>query len=144
MGLKLSRVPTPLGNYLPAVRVDNLLILSGVLPIRGNRLAYTGRVGQELTTEQGYEAARTAAINALSVIKSELGSLNNVERVLRLVGYVASGEGFTQQSRVVDGASDLLVEVFGENGKHARVAVGVAWLPANSPVELELMVLVGK
>ncbi|RLG72959.1 MAG: RidA family protein [Methanobacteriota archaeon] len=140
LGLKLSPVPTPLGNYLPAVRVNNLLILSGVLPIRGNTLAYTGRVGEEITIEQGYEAARTATINALSIIKNELGSLNNVERVLRLVGYVSSGEHFTQQSRVVDGASDLLVDVFGENGKHARVAVGVAWLPGNSPVELELVV----
>jgi enamine deaminase RidA (YjgF/YER057c/UK114 family) len=105
-----------------------------------DRPLYTGKLGREVTLEQGYEAAKVAALNALSIIKSSLGSLEKVRRVVRLVGYVASAEGFNEQPKVVNGASDLLIQVFGEKGKHSRVAVGVMELPRGAPVEIEMIV----
>lgn len=140
LGYSLPEPPKPIASYVPSVKVGKLLFVSGVLPIVNDTLPYVGKLGREVTLEQGYEAAKVAALNALSIIKSSLGSLEKVERFVRLVGYVASTDGFTEQSKVINGASDLLIQVFGERGKHARVAVGVAELPRGAPVEIEMIV----
>lgn len=140
MGVELPTAPKPVANYVPAVRSGRLLFLSGVLPMKNGRLSYTGKLGRDLTVEQGVEAARLALLNALAILKSELGDLDRIGQVVRMTGHVASAEGFIQQPAVVNGASDLLVAAFGEAGRHARVAVGAAELPLNAPVELELIV----
>ena len=142
LGIELPVPPTPVATYVPAVRAGDLLFLSGVIPVRQGKLTVEGKLGRDLTVEQGYEAARIALLNALSIVRTEMGSLDRVKRIVRLVGYVASAEGFAQQPAVINGASDLLVNIFNEAGRHARVAVGAAQLPLNSPVELELIVQV--
>ncbi|MGH7257837.1 MAG: RidA family protein [Nitrospiraceae bacterium] len=142
LGLEFPTPPKPLASYIPAVQVGELLFLSGVLPLRNGQLLVTGKIGRDLTVDQGREAARLAVLNALAIARSELGTLDRIKRVVRMVGHVASGEGFVQQPAVINGASDLLVELFGEAGRHARVAVGAAELPLNSPVELELIFMV--
>ena len=142
LGLALPTPPKPVANYIPAVRVGPLLFTSGVLPMRDGKPAYEGKLGRELSVEQGQEAARLAVLNALSVVKQELGSLDQVGRIVRLTGHVASAPGFTQQPAVLNGASDLLVAVFGESGRHTRVALGAAELPLGSPIELELIIQV--
>jgi enamine deaminase RidA (YjgF/YER057c/UK114 family) len=116
------------------------LFLSGVLPFQDGQLAFRGKLGRDLTVDKGYEGARLAVLNALALVKQECGSLDQVKRIVRLVGHVASAEGFIQQPAVINGASDLLVKIFGEAGRHARLAVGAAELPLNAPVELELIV----
>ncbi|MBQ28030.1 MAG: hypothetical protein CMH81_07850 [Nitrospiraceae bacterium] len=136
----LPAPPSPLGSYVPAVLSGNLLFLSGILPLRGGKLAYEGKLGADVAVEEGYEAAKLTAIVALASIKKQLGSLNQVARVVRVCGHVASAPGFTQQPQVVNGASDFLVDVFGDIGRHARLALGAAELPLNSPIELELIV----
>ncbi|MBX3302808.1 MAG: RidA family protein [Nitrospira sp.] len=138
--LELPAPPKPLANYVPVVRVGDLLFLSGVLPSRDGQLIMTGKLGQGLTVEQGAEAARVAVLNGLSTIRSAAGSLNDVKQIVKMVGYVACNPGFTDQPQVLNGASDLLVSLFGDAGRHARVAVGVAELPRNAPVEIELIV----
>jgi len=140
IGLALPSPPKPVATYVPAVQAGDLLFVSGVLPIREGKLTVEGKLGRDLTVEQGYEAARVALLNALAIVKSQLGSLDRVKQVVRMVGYVASAEGFVQQPMVVNGASDLLVKLFGDAGRHARIAVGAAQLPLNAPVELELIV----
>lgn len=140
LGIALPSPPQPVATYVPAVRVGDLLFVSGVIPCHDGKLAVTGKLGRELSVEQGYEAARLAVLNALAIVRRELGSLDHVKRIVRLVGYVASAEGFVQQPAVVNGASDLLVMVFDEAGRHARVAVGAAELPLHAPVELELII----
>ncbi len=140
LGYSLPEPPKPIASYVPSVRVGKLLFVSGVIPLVNDRLLYAGKLGREVTVEQGYEAARVAALNALSIIKSSLGSLEKVRRIVKLVGYVASAEGFSEQPKVVNGASDLLIQVFGERGKHSRVAVGVIELPRGAPVEIEMIV----
>jgi len=140
LGIELPAPPKPVATYVPAVQAGELLFLSGVIPLRDGKLAVEGKLGKDLTIEQGYEAARIALLNALAVIHQELGTLDRVRRIVRLVGYVASAQGFVQQPAVINGASDLLVRVFEEAGRHARVAVGAAELPLNAPVELELIV----
>jgi enamine deaminase RidA (YjgF/YER057c/UK114 family) len=142
MGIRLPQVPRPVANYVPAVRVGEWLFTSGVLPMREGKPAFEGRLGQELTVEQGVEAARSALLNALAIVKDAVGDLDRVERVVKLSGYVASAPGFHQQPAVLNGASDLLVLAFGEAGRHARAAVGVASLPLNAPIELELILRV--
>ncbi len=142
LGLVLPAPPKPVATYIPAVRVGDLLFLSGVIPLQDGRLAAEGKVGKALTVEQGYAAARIALLNALAIVRGEIGSLDRVRRVVRLVGYVASAEGFVQQPAVINGASDLLVQIFDEAGRHARVALGAAELPLNAPVELELILQV--
>lgn len=144
LGLTLPPPPTPVATYVPAVMAGDLLFLSGVIPFRDGKLAREGKLGRELTVEQGYEEARIALLNALAIVRRELGTLDRVRRVVRLVGHVASAEGFVQQPLVINGASDLLVSLFGEAGRHARVAVGAAQLPLNAPVELELIFLVAQ
>jgi enamine deaminase RidA (YjgF/YER057c/UK114 family) len=140
LGIELPAPPKPVATYVPAVQAGDLLFLSGVIPVRNGKLTMEGKLGRDLTVEQGYEAARIALLNALSIVRAELGTLDRVKRIVRLVGHVASAEGFVQQPAVINGASDLLVSIFDEAGRHARVAVGAAQLPLNSPVELELIV----
>jgi enamine deaminase RidA (YjgF/YER057c/UK114 family) len=142
LGLTLPPPPTPVASYVPAVRSGDLLFLSGILPMKDGTPAWTGKLGRELTVEQGAEAARLACLNALAVVKAELGSLDAVARIVRLGGHVASAEGFTQQPAVVNGASDLLVTIFGDAGRHARLALGAAELPLGAAIELELIVRV--
>ncbi len=142
LGLVLPPAPRPVATYVPAVKAGELLFLSGVLPFRDGALACAGKLGTDVTVEQGYEAAKLAVMNALAIARSELGTLDRVKRVVRMVGYVASGQGFHQQPAVVNGASDLLVTLFEDAGRHARIAVGAAELPLNAPVELELILLV--
>jgi enamine deaminase RidA (YjgF/YER057c/UK114 family) len=138
--IELPSPPKPVASYVPAVRSGNLLFLSGVLPFRDGQLTLTGKVGREVTPDQGRDAARTAVLNALAIARQELGALDRIKKMVRMVGHVASAEGFVQQPAVINGASDLLVQIFGEAGRHARVAVGAAELPLNSPVELELII----
>ncbi|MBI3604384.1 MAG: RidA family protein [Nitrospirae bacterium] len=140
LGIELPPSPKPVANYVPAVEAGDLLFLSGVLPFRDGALAWTGKLGRDLTVEQGYEAAKISLLNGLAIVRSRLGTLDRVKQVVRLVGHVASAEGFGQQPAVINGASDLLVGLFGEAGRHARVAVGAAELPLNAPVELELII----
>jgi enamine deaminase RidA (YjgF/YER057c/UK114 family) len=139
LGIALPAPPKPVATYIPAVRAGRLLFLSGVIPFQDGKLALVGKVGKDLGVEQGYEAARIALLNALAIVRGELGTLDRVKRCVRMVGYVASAEGFVQQPAVINGASDLLVKIFGEAGRHARVAIGAAELPLNAPVELELI-----
>ena len=143
LAIELPSPPRPVATYLPAVQVGDLLFLSGMLPFRDGALALVGKLGGDLKVAQGYEAARLALLNALAVVRDEMGTLDRVSKVVRLVGYVASAEGFVEQPAVINGASDLLVEVFGEAGRHARIAVGVSELPLNAPVELEMILQVG-
>lgn len=140
LGITLPPPPKPVATYIPAVLTGQLLFLSGVVPFRDGKLVLEGKLGKDLTVDQGYEAARIALLNALAIVRSELGSLDRVAKVVRLIGYVASAEGFIQQPAVINGASDLLVRIFGEAGRHARAAVGAAGLPLDAPVELELIV----
>jgi enamine deaminase RidA (YjgF/YER057c/UK114 family) len=142
LGIELPPPPKPVASYVPAVLVGDLLFLSGILPFRDGHVAVTGKVGQEVTVERGAEAARLALLNALAVVKQELGSLDRVRRIVRVVGHVASAAGFVQQPAVINGASDLLVQLFGEAGRHARVALGAAELPLHAAIELELLVQV--
>ncbi len=140
LGLALPAPPKPVANYVPVVRTGDLLFLSGVLPSRDGQLIMTGKLGQNLSIEQGMEAARVAVLNGLSIIQQEAGSLDRVKRIVKMVGHIASAPGFTDQPQVLNGASDLLVSLFGDAGRHARVAVGAAELPRQAPVEIELIV----
>jgi enamine deaminase RidA (YjgF/YER057c/UK114 family) len=139
LGLELPPAPKPVATYIPAVRAGSLLFLSGVLPMQNGQLAYAGKLGRELTVSQGAEAAKLALLNALAIVKQELGSLDAITRVVKVVGHVASAEGFTEQPQVLNGASDLLVAIFGEAGRHARVATGAAELPRRAAVEIEVI-----
>jgi enamine deaminase RidA (YjgF/YER057c/UK114 family) len=140
LGITLPPAPKPIAAYIPAVRSGNLLYLSGVIPIVDGKMTYIGKLGKEVPVEDGYEAARIALLNALAIIKGEVGSLDQIERIIKLTGYVASSPGFTQQPAVINGASDLLLKIFGEKGLHSRVSVGAAELPLGAPVELDLLV----
>jgi enamine deaminase RidA (YjgF/YER057c/UK114 family) len=142
LGFKLPQAPKPVATYVPAVRAGELLFLSGVLPMQNGQLAFTGKLGRELTVEQGMEAARITILNALAIAKQELGTLDRIARVVKVVGHVASAEGFTDQPQVLNGASDLLVEIFGEAGRHARVAIGAAELPRRAAVEIEVILAI--
>lgn len=142
LGLELPEAPKPVATYVPAVRAGNLLFLSGVLPMRNGQLAYAGKLGREFSITEGAEAAKIAILNALAIAKQELGSLDRIARVLKVVGHVASAEGFTDQPQVLNGASDLLVAIFGEAGRHARVATGAAELPRRAAVEIEVILSV--
>ena len=139
LGIGLHTIPKPLGSYVPFVRTGNLVYLSGMLPLKDGNLLKTGRVGDTVSLDDAVFCARTAAINALAVLKSAVGSLDNVKRCVKISGFVASSADFTDQPKVINGASDFLFEVFGEAGRHARAAVGVNILPLNSPVEIEFI-----
>ena len=139
-GIVLATPGKPVANYVNAVRVGNLLYLAGKGPTKPDGSNITGKVGKDLTIEQGYEAARLTAINHLAVLKAELGSLNKVKRIVKVLGMVNCTEDFKDQPKVVNGYSDLMVEIFGDKGKHARSAVGMYALPSNIAVEVEVIV----
>lgn len=130
----------PAGNYLPAVRTGNLVYVSGQLPKVEGKIAFKGRVGKDLNLESARRAARACVVNILAVLKQELGGLDKIKRVIRLSGFVNSYPGFQEQPKVMDAASDLLVELFGEAGRHSRVAVGVVELPMGAAVEVDMIV----
>jgi enamine deaminase RidA (YjgF/YER057c/UK114 family) len=136
----LPEAQKPVANYVNVVRVGNLLFLAGKGPTKPDGSNITGKVGKDLTIEQGYEAARLTAINHLAVLKAELGSLNKVKRIVKVLGMVNCTEDFKDQPKVINGYSDLMVEIFGDKGKHARSAVGMYALPSNIAVEVEVVV----
>ncbi|MEU0689947.1 RidA family protein [Streptomyces uncialis] len=140
LGLTLPQVAAPLAAYQPAVRTGSHVHTAGQLPMVEGTLAVTGKVGAEVTAEEAKDLARVCALNALAAVKSVVGDLDRVARVVKVVGFVASASDFTGQPGVLNGASELLGEVFGEKGVHARSAVGVAVLPLDAPVEVELLV----
>ena len=142
LGIALPPAPKPVAAYIPAVRAGDLLFLSGTGPFKDGQIAFTGKLGKDLTVEQGYDAARLTLLNALAMVRQELGTLDRVVRIVRVTGHVASAEGFTQQPAVINGASDLLVQIFGEAGRHARLALGAAELHLNMAIELELILQV--
>jgi enamine deaminase RidA (YjgF/YER057c/UK114 family) len=142
LGLELPPVPAPVAAYVPAVRVGDLVHSSGQLPSRAGELTATGKVGAEVSAEVASACARTAVLNALAAVSEAAGGIDEIARVVRVVVFVASAPDFTAQAQVGNGASTLLGEVFGEAGRHARSAVGVAVLPLDAPVEVELVVQV--
>ena len=140
LGLMLPEVAAPVAAYVPAVRTGSYVYTSGQLPMVDGKLAATGKVGAEVDADRAKELAATCALNALAAVKAELGDLAQVRRVVKVVGFVASAPDFTGQPGVVNGASELLGKVFGDAGVHARSAVGVAVLPLDAPVEVEIIV----
>lgn len=140
LGIELPAVATPAGAYVPAVISGNLVFTAGQIPLVEGKLMAEGKVGAEISPEQGREIARRCALNAIAAVKSVIGDLNRVKKVVKVVGFVASVPEFTGQPGVLNGASELLEQVFGEAGIHARSAVGVAALPLDAPVEVELIV----
>ncbi|MCL4132870.1 UNVERIFIED_CONTAM: hypothetical protein GTU68_064281 [Idotea baltica] len=140
LGIDLPTPSAPVANYVNAVRTGNLIFLAGKGPTFPDGTHMTGRVGDDLSIEQGYEAARLTGINQLAVLKAELGNLNKVKRIVKVLGMVNATPDFTDHPKVVNGYSDLMVEVFGEKGKHARAAVGMGSLPSNIAVEIEMIV----
>jgi enamine deaminase RidA (YjgF/YER057c/UK114 family) len=140
LGIALPPVPTPQAAYLPAVRTGNLVYTSGQLPFVDGKLPVTGKVGAEVSVEEAVECARLCALNAVAAVADELGELDLVARVVKVVVFVSSAPDFTAQAQVGNGASEFLGEVFGEAGRHARSAIGVATLPLDTPVEVELIV----
>ena len=139
LNIVLPEVP-PLGNYLPAVRTGNLVFISGQLPKMEGRIAFKGRVGRDLNLESARRAAKACLANVLSVLKEEIGTLDKVKKFVRITSYINTYPGFNEHSKVMDAASDLLVEIFGEAGKHSRVVVGVVELPLVAAMEMEAIV----
>lgn len=139
LGLALPEVAKPAAAYTPAVRTGSLVYTSGQVPFRNGELIYAGKVGAEVTPEQGYECARQCALNSLAAVASEVGDLSAIVRVVKVLGFVASAPEFTGQPKVINGASELLQDVLGDAGKHARSAVGMAVLPLDAPVEVEMI-----
>jgi len=141
LGIVLPPAPKPVASYVPCVRTGNLLIVSGQLPFRDGTLLATGRVPDPVSVERAQEAARQCILNGLAVVAGECGgSIDRVARIVRLGVFVASGDGFTEQPEVSNGASDLLQQIFGSSGRHARAAVGTNALPLGASVEIEMMV----
>ncbi len=139
LGITLPPKPIPVANYIPSVRVGKLLFLAGHVPIRDGKPTVRGKLGRELSVEEGYKVAREVGLNMLATVRGALGSLDKVKRVVKVLAMVASAEGFTDQPKVINGFSDLMVEVFGEAGRHARSAVGMAELPLGVPIEIEMI-----
>ena len=140
LGITLPTVPEPMGNYVHAVRTGNLLFLSGKGPREAEGGVSTGKVGSDVTLEQGYQDARSVGITLLAVMENELGSLDGVRQIVKVLGMVNSAPDFTDHPKVINGCSDLFVEVFGDKGRHARSAVGMGALPGNITVEIEVIV----
>lgn len=139
LGIELPAVPKPAGLYAPCVRSGNQLFVSGQVPMKDGAPALVGKLGAEVTIEQAAPLARQCALQALAIVRQEVGSLDNVTKVIRVGGFVASAAGFTDHPKVINGASQLLLDVFGEAGRHARIAVGLAELPSGVPVEIEFL-----
>jgi enamine deaminase RidA (YjgF/YER057c/UK114 family) len=140
LGYVLPPSPTPAAAYLPAVKSGNLVFTAGMLPMQAGEVKFAGKVGADLTLEQGGKAAEMCLLNGLAAIKGVIGDLDKIARVVKLSGYVNSAAGFIEQHKVMNYASELLQKIFGESGKHARIAVGVAGLPLNVAVEVDLIV----
>lgn len=140
MGLALAAPTKSAGNYVKVVRTGNLLFLAGHISTRADGSTITGKLGKDLTIEQGYEAAKAATVSVLSTLKADLGELGRIRRIVKVTGFVSSMPDFTDQPKVVNGCSDLLVALFGDKGKHARSAVGMVALPLNAAVEIEMVV----
>lgn len=143
LGLVLPAVAKPAGAYVPAVRTGRYVYTSGQLPMVDGKLPATGKVGADVTAEEAARLARICALNALAAASQAAGGLGAIKRIVKVTGFVSSAPDFTAQAQVVNGASELLIEVLGENGRHARSAVGMAVLPLNTPVEVELIAEVG-
>ena len=139
LGIELSTPSSPVANYVNSVRSGNLLFISGKGPLKNDGNYIKGKVGSDLTIEQGYEAARITAVNLISTIKASVGDLKKVKRVLKVTGMVNAASNFTDHPKVVNGCSDLIVEVFGDRGKHTRAAVGMGSLPSNIAVEIDMI-----
>ncbi|MFA5803438.1 MAG: RidA family protein [Melioribacteraceae bacterium] len=142
LGYDLPTPAKPLAVYIPAQRSGDLIFTSGQLPTKEGKLIAEGKVGYDVSEEKGIECARVSAINCLAAIKMVINNLDKIEQVVKLVVFVNSADGFTAQPKIANGASEFLVQVFGEKGKHARSAVGVSELPINAPVEIEMIVRV--
>jgi len=142
MGITIPEVVKPLAAYIPAMQVGDPVRTSGQVPISEGKIKYIGKVGKDLSEEEGKEAAKLCALNCLSAIKSIVGSLDKIKKVVKLTVFVNSAEGFTAQPKVANGASEFIGEIFGDAGKHVRSAVGVSELPLNSAVEIEMIVQV--
>lgn len=140
LNITLPEPPQPVANYVNGVRTGNLIFLAGKGPKRADGTEITGKLGQDVSIEEGYEGARLTAINQMSVLKAMLGDLKKVKRIVKVLGMVNSDPAFIDQPKVINGFSDLMVDVFGERGKHARAAVGMASLPRGQAVEIELVV----
>lgn len=140
LGLTIPPTPKPAANYVPAVKTGKLIFASGQTPTVNGQLSIKGKLGREVSIEEGQQAARISLLNALSAVRSVAGSLDEITRIVKLNGSVASAEGFGEQPQVINGASLLLEDIFGETGKHARAALGLAELPNGAPVEIELIV----
>jgi len=143
MGLTLPTAPEAVANYVRAVQAGDLVFVSGHGPVRDGTLAYTGKLGREYKVDEGYEAAKLVMLNCLASLKATIGDLDRVKRIVKLLGMVNSMPDFGDQPKVINGASDLLVALFGDKGRHARSAVGMAALPFGMPVEIEMIVQVG-
>ena len=139
LGIELPEAPVPAGNYIPAVKTGNLLFISGQIPLENGKVAYTGKVSDD-NLETAQKSAKSCAINILAQIKREAGSLDKVTRIVRLSGFVNSVPEFSQHPKVINAASDLMFEVFGEKGKHARIALGAGSLPLDSMTEIDVIV----
>jgi enamine deaminase RidA (YjgF/YER057c/UK114 family) len=139
LGITLPPVTAPIGSYVPGIRTGNLVLVSGQLPFKDGRLTVTGKVGADVTVEQAIAAARQAGLNALAIAAHTAGGIDRIARIVRLAVFVNSAPGFSEQPTVANGASDLMVEVFGDAGRHVRAAVGASELPRNAAVEVELM-----
>ena len=142
LGFKIPPAPKPLAAYIPATKVGNFVFTSGQVPVVNGKIIYTGKVGKDLTEDDARKAAELCLINCLSTVKSVIGNLDNIKRIVKLTVFVNSANDFTAQPMVANGASELLEKIFGENGKHVRSAVGVNELPLNSAVEIEMIALV--
>ena len=140
LGITIPEPVKPLAAYIPAMQVGNLVMTSGQVPISAGVVKYQGKVGKDLSEEEGKAAAKLCAINCLSAVKSVIGNLDKIKRILKLTVFIASAEGFSAQPKVANGASEFIGEIFGEAGKHVRSAVGVSELPLNSAVEIEMIV----
>jgi enamine deaminase RidA (YjgF/YER057c/UK114 family) len=139
LGFTLPLAAKPLAAYIPGVRVNNLVYTSGQVPLLNGEIKFKGKVGRDLSEEDGKRAAEICALNCLSIIKDIAGDLNLVKRIIKLTVFISSAEGFTNQPEVANGASELIEKIFGEKGKHVRSAVGVSELPRNSAVEIEMI-----
>jgi len=139
LGYDLPEAPKPLAAYIPVTRVDNLIFTAGQLPLVEGKLISEGKLGNEVSDEAGIKAAEICAINCLSVIKSEIGDLDNIEQIVKVTVFINSADGYITQPKIANGASEFLVNIFGKSGKHVRSAVGVNELPINSPVEIEMI-----
>ena len=140
LGVELPKTPAPAGSYVPAARTGNLVFTAGQLPLEGGEQCFHGKVGDAVDLDEAREAARLCALNALAAAATETGGLTGISRIVKVTGFVASVPGFNDQPQVLNGASEFLGEVFGDAGLHARSAVGVAELPMDAPVEVELVI----